>query len=115
MGGSDNMRLSLDSFGEWDRLQRCSNELCEGLLGSTRNFVVRTIGEAQIYQDVVWIRANMIEAASEAAREARVVLKLRLADWNILQHMSPNLKVLQSLVTMQDTQFLLDCTGGWMP
>ena len=111
MGNRSHSEFGLESLGEWDRLLKCANQLSEGLLGLTRNFIVQPSGEDQVRDNIVWIRADLLEANSEATHTTRVVLKLRLADWTAVKHSTQPLKVLQSLVTIQDAQFVLDCTG----
>ena len=110
MANRRNQGPSLDAFGEWDRLLHCADQLSEGLLGQTRNFIVRLCGSEHVCSGIAWVRADLVEASSMQPQTTRVVLKLRLADWTVVQHATQPLKILQSVVARAQSEYILDCT-----
>ena len=102
--------MGLHHLHEWDRLQRLASEISPAMLGQVHNFVVRPFGEQQAFQGCIWMRATCCQSDSLTGQPQTIVLKLRPADWNVLQHMQGPLKVLQAVVGLQNNSYVLDCT-----
>ena len=100
-------------FSEWQRLSRAAQHVMTVPLGSTANFLVRTLGEAAEQNGVVFIRAECLSGTSADCPTMRILLKLPSADWSMVRHSSKPLKILQA-VTAKDPlwhDLVLDCTG----
>ncbi|CAE7231259.1 unnamed protein product [Symbiodinium sp. CCMP2456] len=55
-------------------------------------------------------RGHCCKSGDMTASQQTVVLKLRPADWGVLQHVQGPLKVLQALIGQHDSDLILDCT-----
>ena len=98
----------------WDRLLSVAKQLSPVMEGQLVNILAVPFETPVFQHDRVLVRAMVAEGtgiAPEGSTAQKVILQLRLADWEAISESVGPLRIIQARVGMEQTQYLVDCLG----